>query len=267
MKVAQYQERMEKAAAEFVRLQQIMAELREKCPWDRKQTIQTLRQQTIEELYELADAISNEDWTGIREELGDLFLHLVFYAKIGSEKEAFTLEDVLTGINEKLIHRHPHIYGDVVVTDEADVKRNWEQLKLKEGKKSVLSGVPNALPAMVKAMRLQEKAKQVGFEWEEASQVWEKVQEEMQELQEAVASGNPDHVEEEFGDLVFSLVNYARFLQLDAEHSLERTNKKFIWRFMQMEARATARGLQLQDLSLTEMDALWNEIKAEKSAT
>jgi XTP/dITP diphosphohydrolase len=243
-----------------------MDELREKCPWDKKQTIQTLRQQSIEELYELADAISAEDWKGIKEELGDLFLHLVFYAKIGEEQDQFTLDEVLEGINEKLISRHPHIYGDVVVQDEHEVKRNWEQLKLKEGKKSVLSGVPKSLPATVKAMRLQEKAKQVGFEWDTASQVWEKVQEEMSELQEAVASGNTDHMEEEFGDLVFSLVNYARFLQLDAEHSLERTNKKFIWRFTQMETRAAAKGLQLQNMSLSEMDSLWNEIKAEKPA-
>ncbi len=255
-----------KATAQFVRLQEIMDELREKCPWDKKQTIQTLRQQSIEELYELADAISAEDWKGIKEELGDLFLHLVFYSKIGTEEGQFTLEEVLSGINEKLISRHPHIYGDVVVKDEQEVKRNWEQLKLKEGKKSVLSGVPKSLPATVKAMRLQEKAKQVGFEWDNATQVWEKVLEEMNELQEAVVSGNADHMEEEFGDLVFSLVNYARFLQLDAEHSLERTNKKFIWRFTQMETRATAKGLQLQDMSLTEMDALWNEIKAEKPA-
>ena len=255
-----------KATAQFVRLQEIMDELREKCPWDKKKTIQTLRQQSIEELYELADAISAEDWKGIKEELGDLFLHLVFYSKIGTEEGQFTLEEVLSGINEKLISRHPHIYGDVVVKDEQEVKRNWEQLKLKEGKKSVLSGVPKSLPATVKAMRLQEKAKQVGFEWDNATQVWEKVLEEMNELQEAVVSGNADHMEEEFGDLVFSLVNYARFLQLDAEHSLERTNKKFIWRFTQMETRATAKGLQLQDMSLTEMDALWNEIKAEKPA-
>jgi MazG family protein len=256
----------EKARVQFERLQEIMDELREKCPWDKKQTIHTLRQQSIEELYELADAISGEDWKGIKEELGDLFLHLVFYAKIGAEQNQFTLDEVLAGINEKLISRHPHIYGDVVVQDEHEVKRNWEQLKLKEGKKSVLSGVPKSLPATVKAMRLQEKAKQVGFEWDTATQVWDKVQEEMAELQEAVASGNTDHMEEEFGDLVFSLVNYARFLQLDAEHSLERTNKKFIWRFTQMEIRAAAKGLLLQNMSLSEMDSLWNEIKAEKPA-
>ena len=255
---------MNKATAEFERLVQIMDELREKCPWDNKQTIQSLRHLTIEELYELADAISDENWKGIKEELGDIFLHLVFYSKIGTEKGQFTLEEVLHSINQKLINRHPHIYGDVTVKDEEEVKRNWEQLKLKEGKKSVLGGVPKALPATVKAMRLQDKAKQVGFEWEKADDVWEKVKEEMQELQEAVATGDQDHIEEEFGDMVFSMVNYARFLQVDAEHALERTNKKFIDRFTRMEEMATSKGLKLQDMSLTEMDALWNAIKAEK---
>ncbi|KIC93139.1 nucleoside triphosphate pyrophosphohydrolase [Flavihumibacter solisilvae] len=258
---------MNKAAEQFERLVVIMDELREKCPWDRKQTIQTLRQQSIEELYELADAISAEDWKGIKEELGDLFLHLVFYSKIGSEQQQFSLEEVLKGINEKLISRHPHIYGDVKVKDENEVKRNWEQLKLKEGKTSVLSGVPKSLPATVKAMRLQEKAKQVGFEWEHKDQVWDKVQEEIKELQEAEKTGDKDKVEEEFGDLMFSLVNYARFLHLDAEHSLERTNKKFIYRFTQMEEIAARKGLQLQNMTLAEMDDLWNAIKAEKSAS
>lgn len=255
---------MTEANKEFARLVEIMEELREKCPWDKKQTIHSLRQQSIEELYELADAITEENWTGIKEELGDLFLHLVFYARIGSEKEKFQLEDVLRGINEKLIRRHPHIYGDVKVEDAEEVKRNWEQIKLKEGKTSVLSGVPKALPAVVKAMRLQEKAKQVGFEWDNREQVWEKVKEEMEELQEAVASGNASHTEEEFGDLVFSLVNYARFLQLDAEQALERTNKKFLERFTGMEAKAAASGRSLQHMSLMEMDTLWNEMKAEK---
>lgn len=255
----------DQAAAAFQRLREIMDELREKCPWDRKQTIHTLRQQSIEELYELADAISVEDWKGIKEELGDLFLHLVFYSKIGAEQEQFSLAEVLEGINEKLIRRHPHIYGDVVVQDDAEVKRNWEQLKLKEGKESVLSGVPKSLPATVKAMRLQEKAKQVGFEWDTRDQVWDKVQEEMQELQDAIASGNQGEIEAEFGDLVFSLVNYARFLQLDAEHALERTNLKFIHRFTEMEAMAKEKGLRLQDMSLVEMDALWNAIKAQKT--
>ncbi|MCA0396354.1 MAG: nucleoside triphosphate pyrophosphohydrolase [Bacteroidetes bacterium] len=248
----------------FDKLVTIMDDLRMKCPWDKKQTIHSLRQQTIEELYELADAISEENWKGMEEELGDLFLHLVFYAKIGSEQKQFSLAEVLEGINAKLIRRHPHIYGDLKLSGADEVKKNWEQLKLKEGKTSVLSGVPKALPAMVKAMRLQEKAKQVGFEWDNREQVWEKVEEEMHELQEAVASGDQAHQEEELGDLFFSLVNYARFLQVDAEHALEQTNKKFIYRFTNMEARAVAKGLMLQHMSLEEMDALWNEIKAEK---
>ena len=248
----------------FDKLVTIMDDLRMKCPWDKKQTIHSLRQQTIEELYELADAISEENWKGMEEELGDLFLHLVFYAKIGSEQKQFSLAEVLEGINAKLIRRHPHIYGDLKLSGADEVKKNWEQLKLKEGKASVLSGVPKALPAMVKAMRLQEKAKQVGFEWDNREQVWEKVEEEMHELQESVASGDQAHQEEELGDLFFSLVNYARFLQVDAEHALEQTNKKFIYRFTNMEARAVAKGLMLQHMSLEEMDALWNEIKAEK---
>ncbi len=245
----------------FTRLVNIMNELREKCPWDKKQTIETLRQLTIEETYELTDAISEGDWKGIKEELGDILLHLVFYAKIGTEQNQFTLEEMINGVCEKLIFRHPHIYGDVVVKDEEDVKRNWEKLKLKEGKQSVLSGVPKALPATVKAMRLQEKAKQVGFEWENKEQVWEKVEEEKNELIEAIESGNQLHIEEELGDLFFSLINFARFLQLDAEHALERTNKKFIDRFTKMEAAALAKGKALQDMTLEEMDAIWNLIK------
>lgn len=238
-----------------------MDELREQCPWDRKQTIQSLRQMTIEETYELADAITENDWKGIREELGDLLLHIVFYARIGREQSRFTLDEVINGICEKLISRHPHIYGDVVVSNEEDVKRNWEKLKLKEGKTSVLGGVPVSLPATVKAMRLQEKARQVGFEWDNREQVWGKVEEEMRELQEAVATGDPGHTEEEFGDLVFSLINYARFLQLDAENALERTNKKFIHRFTQMEKQAFAQGKDLKSMTLEEMDAIWNSIK------
>ncbi|RAJ02313.1 XTP/dITP diphosphohydrolase [Chitinophaga skermanii] len=245
----------------FPRLLQIMNDLREKCPWDRKQTIQTLRQLSIEELYELADAITEEDWNGIKEELGDLLLHLVFYAKIGSEQNRFNIDDVITGVCEKLIARHPHIYGDVVVENEEQVKQNWEKLKLKEGKKSVLSGVPKSLPALVKAMRLQEKAKQVGFEWDTTEQVYAKVQEEMGELQEAIAEQNTEHIEEEFGDLMFALVNYSRFLKVDAENALERTNKKFIYRFQKMEEMAAAKGLTLSGMSLTEMDDLWNEVK------
>ena len=238
-----------------------MDELREQCPWDRKQTIQTLRSMTIEETYELADAITESDWKGIKEELGDLLLHIVFYAKIGKEQGHFTLDDVITGINEKLVARHPHIYGDVKVENDEDVKRNLEKLKLKEGKKSVLSGVPRSLPATVKAMRLQEKAKQVGFEWEVKEQVWEKVEEETKELHEAVENGDKDKIEDEFGDLVFSLINYARFLHIDAENALERTNKKFISRFTEMEQKALAAGRNLDDMTLEEMDAIWNAIK------
>jgi MazG family protein len=245
----------------FSRLVQIMDELREKCPWDKKQTIQTLRQQTVEETYELTDAISEGNWPGIKEELGDLMLHLVFYAKIGTEQNQFTLEEVIDGICKKLIRRHPHIYGDVEVKDAEEVKQNWEQIKLDEGKTSVLSGVPKALPALVKAMRLQEKAKQVGFEWEQKEQVWEKVAEEMTELQEAVAHKDTDAVEDEFGDVLFSLINYARFLDIDPEHALERTNKKFIGRYTAMEQQAAAKNTSLHKLSLAEMDALWNEIK------
>jgi XTP/dITP diphosphohydrolase len=263
----------------FLRLVGIMDDLREKCPWDRKQTIQSLRQMTIEETYELADAITEEDWEGIKEELGDLLLHILFYSKIGQEKEKFTLEGVINDICEKLIARHPHIYGDVKVNNEEDVKKNWEKLKLKEGKTSVLSGVPQSLPATVKAMRLQEKAKQVGFEWDDKEQVWQKVEEEMQELQlsvsnwqSAVSSREPavnqqetesrkKDVENEFGDVVFSLINYARFLQIDAENALELTNKKFIHRFTQMEQQALQNGKKLNEMTLQEMDAIWNIIK------
>ncbi len=245
----------------FLRLVGIMDDLREKCPWDKKQTIQTLRQLTIEETYELADAITDEDWTGIKEELGDLLLHIIFYAKIGQEKEKFRLEEVINGVCEKLIARHPHIYGDVKVENEEDVKRNWEKLKLKEGKKSVLGGVPPSLPSTVKAMRLQEKAKQVGFEWDNREQVWEKVEEEIAELKEAIAGGQQEKVEDEFGDVVFSLINYARFLQVDAENALEKTNKKFIHRFTQMEQAALQNGKDLTKMTLQEMDAIWNTIK------
>ena len=249
----------------FERLVNIMNDLREKCPWDKKQTIQTLRQLTIEETYELTDAITDENWKNIKEELGDVLLHIVFYAKIGAEQNQFTLEEVINGVCEKLIFRHPHIYGDVVVKDEEDVKRNWEKLKLKEGKTSVLGGVPKALPATIKAMRLQEKAKQVGFEWENKEQVWAKVEEETAELFEAIESGNRDHMEDELGDVFFSLINFARFLQLDAENALERTNKKFISRFTKMEKEATNTGKALQDMTLEEMDAIWDKIKKQSS--
>ncbi len=254
-----------KSGDTFLRLVDIMKDLREKCPWDRKQTVQSLRQMTIEETYELADAITDNDWQGIKEELGDLLLHIVFYARIGSEQKQFELDEVINGICEKLIARHPHIYGDVKVNDAEDVKKNWEKLKLKEGKKSVISGVPQSLPATVKAMRLQEKAKQVGFEWDNKEQVWEKVDEEIAELKSAIADGDQAKIEEEFGDVVFSLVNYARFLQVDAENALERTNKKFIRRFTEMEQLALQQGKDLHSMTLQEMDAIWNSIKQQRS--
>lgn len=249
------------AAQAFSRLLMIMDELREKCPWDKKQTIHTLRSMSIEELYELTDAITLNDWKGIREELGDLLLHIVFYAKIGTEQNQFTLDEVINGICDKLIARHPHIYSDVKVNDENDVKRNWENLKLKEGKTSILSGVPVSLPSLVKAMRLQEKARQVGFEWENKEQVWEKVEEEHAELKEAVSEGDPAKIEEEFGDVLFSLVNYARFLRIDAENALAVTNNKFMNRFTLMEQEALKTGKPLNDMTLQEMDAIWNTIK------
>src|SRR6476469_7634121 len=229
---------MNQGSESFARLVTIMDELREKCPWDRKQTIQSLRQMTLEETYELTDAITESNWKSIKEELGDLMLHIVFYSKIASEQNQFTIEEVLNGISKKLIDRHPHIYGNVQVSNDEDVKRNWEKLKLKEGKSSVLSGVPKALPALIKAMRLQEKAKQVGFEWENKDQVWEKVEEEIAELQQAISEKDADAMEDEFGDLLFSLINYSRFLKIDAENALERTNKKFLKRFTAMEQKA-----------------------------
>ena len=258
---------MQQTSDSFLRLVKIMDELREQCPWDKKQTIHTLRPLTLEETYELADAITDNDWKGIKEELGDMMLHILFYARIGKEEQQFSLDEVINGICEKLIFRHPHIYGDVKVADEEDVKRNWEKLKMKEGKKSVLSGVPPSLPAVVKATRIQEKAKQVGFEWDNKEDVWKKVEEEIGELHEAVAEGNQAHVEEEFGDVLFSLVNYARFLQVDAEGVLEKTNKKFIYRFQQMETIAIAQGKKLENLTLAEMDAIWNEVKKQNNHT
>jgi len=252
---------MQNMSNEFNRLVTIMDELREKCPWDKKQTIESLRHLTIEETYELTDAISSNDWKGIKEELGDLLLHIVFYAKIGTEKNEFTLQEVINGVCEKLIVRHPHIYGDVKVSNEEEVKQNWEKIKLKEGKTSVLGGVPKSLPSMVKAMRLQEKSKQVGFEWDTTDQVWNKVEEELAELKEAVEMGVKANMEDELGDVFFSLVNYARFLQIDAEYALEKTNKKFIDRFTEMEKEANAQNKFLQDMTLAEMDALWNQIK------
>ena len=250
----------------FNRLQEILDELREKCPWDKKQTIHTLRQLTIEESYELADAISSDDWNGIKEELGDMLLHILFYAKIATEQNKFTIQDVIEANREKLIHRHPHIYGDVKVTDEEEVKRNWENLKLKEGKKSILSGVPRSLPPLVQAMRIQEKAKQVGFEWENKEQVWDKVIEEANELKEEVrlmdtGEGEQNKMEEELGDLLFSVVNYARFLNIDPDQALARTNKKFMQRFQAMEDIVGGEGKKMTDLNLQEMDAIWNRVK------
>lgn len=252
---------MQNVQDSFLRLVKIMDELREQCPWDKKQTIHTLRPLTLEETYELADSITDENWKGIKEELGDILLHIVFYAKIGQEQNQFTLDEVINGVCDKLIFRHPHIYGDVKVADEEEVKRNWEKLKMKEGKTSVLSGVPPSLPAMVKATRIQEKAKQVGFEWENKEDVWKKVEEEIGELKEAIALASQEKIDEEFGDVLFSLINYARFLQVDAEGVLERTNRKFIYRFQQMETIAQATGKKLQDMTLEEMDAIWNEVK------
>lgn len=246
------------------KLVNIMDELREKCPWDKKQTIHTLRQQTIEELYELADAINEERWKDMKEELGDLLLHIVFYAKIASEQNQFDLQDVIDGISQKLIKRHPHIYGDVKLKDADAVNQNWEKLKLAEGKKSILSGVPLSLPSLVKAMRIQQKAAQTGFEWEKAEDVWLKVEEEKQELEEALAGQYPEWAEKEAGDLLFSVVNYIRFLGIDADNALELTNKKFILRFQKMEEIAEQENnKKLHDLTLEQMDHIWNKIKKE----
>jgi MazG family protein len=245
----------------FVKLMQIMQELREKCPWDQKQTIHTLRSMTIEEMYELIDAIDSNDWQGIKEELGDVLLHIVFYATIATEQRQFTLQNVIESICAKLIKRHPHIYGEVKVNDEEDVKKNWEKIKIKEGKTSALSGVPSSLPAITKAARIQEKAKQTGFEWNNKEEVYAKIEEELKEMHEAIESGNQQQVEEEFGDVLFSMINYARFLKIDADAALEKTNKKFIKRFTAMEQKAAEKNKQLTDMSLAEMDALWNEIK------
>lgn len=238
-----------------------MDELRTQCPWDMKQTIHSLRMQTIEELYELADAIDAGDWQGIKEELGDLLLHIVFYTRIAGEEKAFTLGEVIEGVCNKLVHRHPHIYSSIKVSGEEEVKKNWEKLKLKEGKRSVMSGVPNALPAVVKATRLQEKAKQVGFEWDDRSGALDKIKEEIAELEVEVSKGDQKEIEQEFGDLMFSLINYARFLKVDAEAALESTNRKFKDRFQKMEALAEERGMDLSDLGLEAQDALWDEIK------
>lgn len=245
----------------FERLLGIMDDLREKCPWDKKQTLQSLRHLTIEETYELGDAILDNDLQEVKKELGDLLLHIVFYAKIGSETNAFDMADVCNEICEKLIFRHPHIYGDVIVKDEEEVKQNWEKLKLKEGKKSVLEGVPKGLPALVKASRIQDKVKGVGFDWEESHQVWDKVQEELEEFQEEVRKGDQDKMEAEFGDVLFSMINYARFLNINPEDALERTNKKFIKRFQYLESKAGELGKPLSEMTLVEMDVFWNQAK------
>ncbi|WP_339625052.1 nucleoside triphosphate pyrophosphohydrolase [uncultured Winogradskyella sp.] len=245
----------------FERLLTIMDELREQCPWDKKQTLESLRHLTIEEVYELGDAILDNDLNEVKKELGDVLLHIVFYAKIGSETNDFDIADVCHSICDKLVDRHPHIYGDVVVKDEAEVKRNWEQLKLKEGKTSVLQGVPKSLPAMVKASRIQEKVSGVGFDWEHPEQVFEKVEEELEELKVEIAKGNQDAIESEFGDVLFSMINYARFLNVSPENALERTNKKFIKRFQYLEGKAKDLNKSLKDMSLAEMDVFWEEAK------
>ena len=253
-------------ATAFDRLVAIMNDLRANCPWDMKQTMESLRHLTIEETYELSDAILDGDMQEIKKELGDIMLHLVFYAKIGSETGDFDITDVLNSICDKLIHRHPHIYSDVEVNSEEDVKRNWEQLKLKEGNKSVLEGVPASLPALVKASRIQEKARGVGFDWEEKSQVWEKVEEEMREFRDEFNAVDDkiidkEKAEDEFGDLLFSLINYARFININPEDALEKTNRKFIKRFQYLERKAKENGKHLRDMTLAEMDQFWNEAK------
>jgi XTP/dITP diphosphohydrolase len=249
----------------FGRLLDIMDDLREQCPWDRKQTLESLRPLTIEETYELGDAILDHDLPEIKKELGDILLHMVFYAKIGQEKNSFDIADVLHGICEKLISRHPHIYGDVEANDEETVKANWEKLKLKEGKTSVLEGVPRSLPAMVKATRIQEKARGAGFDWEQTDQVWDKLYEEFNELKAEIAKADAQNSEAEFGDLLFSLINLSRFLKIDPESALERTNKKFIRRFQYMEQAAEADGHKLIDLDLSQMDKYWEAAKGEEA--
>lgn len=253
-------------ASAFERLLTVMNTLREQCPWDKKQTLESLRHLTIEETYELSDAILEGDMSEIRKELGDIMLHLVFYTRIASEGGHFDIVDVLNGICEKLIHRHPHIYADVEVNDEQDVKRNWEQLKLKEGNKSVLEGVPASLPALVKASRIQEKARGVGFDWEVKEQVWEKVEEEMQEFRNEFNAADDSMIDKEkaegeFGDLLFSLINYARFIDINPEDALEKTNRKFIKRFQYLESKSKELGKNLKDMTLAEMDVFWNEAK------
>ena len=252
---------MNKKSKAFVRLLTIMDELREKCPWDKKQTMDSLRYLTIEELYELSDAILDKDTDEIKKELGDILLHIVFYSRIASETNDFDITDVINSVCDKLIHRHPHIYGDVDVKDEVEVKKNWEKLKLKEGKKSVLEGVPKSLPAIVKSFRIQEKVRGIGFDWDNKNQVWEKVVEEIEELKIEIKNGNQDRIESEFGDVLFALTNYARFVNVNPEDALERTNKRFIKRFQIMENMISDEGLILSDMSLSEMDVFWDKAK------
>lgn len=246
----------------FGRLLDIMDDLREQCPWDKKQTMESLRHLTIEETYELGNAILNNDMEEVKKELGDVLLHLVFYAKIGSETNDFDIADVCDQICEKLIFRHPHIYSDVKVADDTEVKKNWEQLKLKEGKKSVLEGVPNGLPSLVKANRIQDKVSGIGFDWEHTDQVWEKVKEELAEFETEVKNKNKDQMEQEFGDLIFSMINYARYLDINPENALERTNMKFIRRFKSMEAQIKLENKEFKNMNLSEMDHYWDAAKA-----
>ena len=252
---------MENKTKAFARLLTIMDELREKCPWDQKQTYDSLRYLTIEETYELSDAILDKDMQGIKKELGDVLLHIVFYARIASETDDFDIADVIHSVCDKLVHRHPHVYGDVKVADEKEVKANWEKLKLKEGNKSVLEGVPKSLPAIVKAFRIQEKVRGIGFDWDNKSQVWEKVLEELEELKVEIKKGDNDRIESEFGDVLFALTNYARFIDVNPEDALERTNKRFIKRFQIMEKMITKEGLDLSDMKLSEMDVFWEKAK------
>ena len=252
---------MKNKAKAFIRLVEIMDRLREECPWDKKQTIDSLRYLTIEEMYELSDAILDENMDEIKKELGDLMLHIVFYSRIASEKKHFDITDVLNSISDKLIHRHPHIYGDVVANDVKQVKENWEKLKLKEGKKSVLEGVPKSLPAIVKAYRIQEKVRGIGFDWQNKNQVWDKFQEEIEEFQREEKKNNSEKMEEEFGDVLFSLVNYSRFVNVNPEDALEKTNKKFIRRFQFMEQKIKEDGLDLSKLSFEQMNTFWDMAK------
>lgn len=258
------EKRNKEALKSFEKLLNIMDELREKCPWDKKQTFETLRHLTIEETYELADAIIENDIDEIKKEIGDLLLHIVFYAKIGSETNSFDIKDVIDSLNEKLIRRHPHIYGDEKVENSEQVKENWEQIKLKEGRKSALGGVPKSLPALVKAYRIQDKARGVGFDWDNTEQVWNKVEEEIKELQDEIKNNDKERIEEEFGDTLFALINYSRFIDVNPESALERTNKKFIKRFQYIEKQVSSQGKDLRNMSLEEMDKIWEQAKKEE---